>query len=90
MLYCAGPVGAGWKATNNCRSWGTWTSAKYCDSGKKICAIKTRVQKSLGHGGDDTALNNINLYCCENTGENQSYFVKTLVFSFILGSNRLN
>ena len=64
MLYCAGPVGAGWKATNNCRGWGTWTAAKYCDSGKKICAIKTRVQKALGTGVDDTALNNINLYCC--------------------------
>ena len=59
-MYCAG---AGWKKTNNCMGWGTWKTPKYCNSGKKICAIQTRVEKAQG-GGDDTALNNINLYCC--------------------------
>ena len=62
MLYCPG---AGWKTSNNCRTWGTWTE-KNCDVGKKICGIQTRVEKAIGKG-DDTALNNINLYCCEKT-----------------------
>merc|ERR1711892_276721 len=61
QLFCKG--GGNWISTNNCRSWGTWRAPKYCGSGKKICAIQTRVERVLGKG-DDTALNNINLYCC--------------------------
>ncbi|KAK9954915.1 hypothetical protein ABG768_014829 [Culter alburnus] len=41
--------------------WGDWSSA--C-GGKGICGIKTRVEGPQG-SGDDTALNDAQMYCCE-------------------------
>ncbi|KAK9954916.1 hypothetical protein ABG768_014830 [Culter alburnus] len=47
--------GTGWG------DWGDWSSA--C-GGRGICGIKTRVESPQG-SGDDTALNDAQMYCCE-------------------------
>ncbi|XP_048022423.1 vitelline membrane outer layer protein 1-like isoform X3 [Megalobrama amblycephala] len=47
--------GTGWG------DWGDWSSA--C-GGRGICGIKTRVENPQGNG-DDTALNDARIYCCE-------------------------
>ncbi|XP_048022417.1 vitelline membrane outer layer protein 1-like [Megalobrama amblycephala] len=47
--------GTGWG------DWGSWSSA--C-GGRGICGIKTRVESPQGNG-DDTALNDAQMYCCD-------------------------
>lgn len=42
--------------------WGRWTSWNYCPAGSAIYGIQTRVEPS---GGDDTALNQVELLCGE-------------------------
>ncbi len=44
----------------NWGSWGGWSQA--CD-GKGICGIKTLVEEPQGRG-DDTALNDVRMFCC--------------------------
>ena len=41
-------------------TFGDWSEP--CNSG--ICAIETRIQEEQGAFSDDTALNNVNMYCC--------------------------
>ena len=41
-------------------SFGEWS--EQCSNG--ICAIETRAQEPQGAFGDDTALNDVNMYCC--------------------------
>ncbi|WP_272979771.1 hypothetical protein [Bacillus spizizenii] len=50
-------VGAG----TNWGTWGDWSNT--CD-GKGICGLQTRVEEPQG-AGDDTALNDVRMYCCD-------------------------
>merc|ERR1711971_789871 len=45
--------------------WGEWTDWKYCPTGTAVCGLKTKVQEYSGSFTDDTALNEIILYCCD-------------------------
>ena len=45
--------------------WGhrqRWSSS--CPIGSAVCGIKTKVERPQGNG-DDTALNDIRMYCCK-------------------------
>uniref|UniRef100_A0A8C2F2H0 Vitelline membrane outer layer protein 1-like n=1 Tax=Cyprinus carpio TaxID=7962 RepID=A0A8C2F2H0_CYPCA len=43
--------------------WGTWGGWSQTCQGKGICGIKTRIEKPQG-SGDDTALNDASMFCC--------------------------
>ncbi|XP_016105050.1 vitelline membrane outer layer protein 1-like [Sinocyclocheilus grahami] len=45
-------------------SWGDWDYWSNTCDGKGICGIQTRVEESQGRG-DDTALNDVRMYCCD-------------------------
>ncbi|XP_073727816.1 LOW QUALITY PROTEIN: vitelline membrane outer layer protein 1 homolog [Misgurnus anguillicaudatus] len=45
-------------------SWGDWGDWSNKCQGKGICGIKTRVEEPQGIG-DDTALNDVHMYCCD-------------------------
>merc|ERR1711976_910539 len=45
--------------------WGEWTDWKYCPTGTAVCGMKTKVQEYSGAFTDDTALNEIIIYCCD-------------------------
>merc|ERR1711971_1505922 len=45
--------------------WGEWTDWKYCPTGTAVCGLKTKVQEYSGSFTDDTAPNEIILYCCD-------------------------
>ena len=42
-------------------SWGSWSES--CPSNSAVCGIQTSLEPIQG-GGDDTALNDIKLFCC--------------------------
>ncbi|CAM4664127.1 unnamed protein product [Leuciscus chuanchicus] len=44
--------------------WGNWGNWSPNCMGKGICGIKTRVEGSQGRG-DDTALNDVRMFCCD-------------------------
>ncbi|XP_060570214.1 vitelline membrane outer layer protein 1-like [Ruditapes philippinarum] len=50
----------------NYGSWGRWSGS--CGANSAICGLKTQVEGDQG-GGDDTALNNVEFYCCEENSE---------------------
>lgn len=43
--------------------WGNWRGFGFCPAGQIACGMQTRVEDGQG-GGDDTALNGIQLRCC--------------------------
>jgi len=45
-------------------TYGSWTDARRCNSNQAVCAIRTQVEPYQGDG-DDTALNNVQLECCD-------------------------
>lgn len=46
--------------------WGTYGSwSASCAANTAVCGIRTRIERPQGRG-DDTALNDIQLYCCRN------------------------
>lgn len=59
-MYCEG---SNWQDAGNCVSWsgGTWIT-KYCPTGTKVYGMQTKFE-SRQEDGDDTATNNVNLYC---------------------------
>ncbi|CAI9606239.1 unnamed protein product [Staurois parvus] len=46
--------------------WGTWTTIKWCPSGR-IIQFALQVEQPLPGNGDDTAANNIRFRCSDNT-----------------------
>ncbi|XP_043090322.1 vitelline membrane outer layer protein 1-like isoform X2 [Puntigrus tetrazona] len=44
--------------------WGDWGDWSNMCEGKGICGIKTRVEEPHGTWGDDTALNDMRMFCC--------------------------
>ncbi|XP_051734801.1 vitelline membrane outer layer protein 1-like [Ctenopharyngodon idella] len=46
-------------------AWGDWGDWSPKCKGKGICGIKTRILEPQGFFGDDTALNDVQMYCCE-------------------------
>jgi hypothetical protein len=46
--------------------WGTWGNSQYCPAGEFAYGLRTRIEASQG-GGDDTALNTIQLLCRPET-----------------------
>ena len=52
-------------------SWGNWKGMKMCPNGKYMAAARVRFEDPIG-GGDDTALNGLEIYCTKpdwNDGE---------------------
>jgi len=45
--------------------WGKWSSWEECPQGRIICGIQTRVEDGLPIYEDDTALNDVRMFCCE-------------------------
>uniref|UniRef100_A0A9J8A3T0 Uncharacterized protein n=1 Tax=Cyprinus carpio carpio TaxID=630221 RepID=A0A9J8A3T0_CYPCA len=45
-------------------SWGEWGGWSQTCQGKGICGIKTLIEEPQGNG-DDTALNDVRMYCCD-------------------------
>jgi hypothetical protein len=44
--------------------WGSWTGQRRCLDGYYLCGIQTQVEPRL-RNGDDTALNNVRMQCCQ-------------------------
>ncbi|RMZ96911.1 vitelline membrane outer layer 1-like [Brachionus plicatilis] len=71
-----GDDGAGLTIKMNCESgdkvfFSTYASVmerkyteKFCPDGEAICGIRTQIEPKIS--GDDTALNNVDFYCCKN------------------------
>lgn len=53
--------------------WGEWSMMNLCPAGFFICGLKTQVEPPQGKG-DDTSLNNILFYCCNNMPLSNGYF----------------
>merc|ERR1711936_821966 len=49
----------------NGENFGTWSNFEMCPEGQAVCGIRTLVEDPQGVLTDDTALNQIILYCCE-------------------------
>ena len=51
---------------NGIGSWGTFGSwSKSCDANSAVCGLRTKVEPPKGNiFADDTALNDVQLYCC--------------------------
>merc|ERR1712029_1088156 len=45
--------------------FGTWSDFEVCPENTAVCGIRTLVEDPQGVFTDDTALNQIILYCCE-------------------------
>jgi len=43
--------------------WGSWRGATYCPDNHYVCGINQRVEGRQGKG-DDTAVNDLQIYCC--------------------------
>ena len=64
-LLCGEGADGEWMTTGNGGPWGDWQGEQYCSGGQVICGIKTRVEPALGHKSDDSALNGVELVCCD-------------------------
>ncbi len=44
--------------------WGSWQGLTLCPRGYYVCGLEQRVEPSQGGSGDDTAANDIRMFCC--------------------------
>jgi len=59
QLKCDGS----WMGIASPTSWGTWNE-KHCPNDQVICGLRTRIERSRGTRGDDSALNGVEFSCC--------------------------
>jgi len=52
-----------WLAPDSPTHYGAWYPSLHCPSGRAVTGLTTRLEPHQSHGGDDTALNGIRLYC---------------------------
>jgi len=74
-LYCSEPNSNYVTRTisSDYRSWGSWSSAVFCPGlDNPVVGFDVREEGPQG-GGDDTAINDIDLYCNKNVGRGISY-----------------
>ncbi|KAH3697621.1 hypothetical protein DPMN_085126 [Dreissena polymorpha] len=45
---------------------GNWASSNRCPVNSAICGIQTRVETFLSDRGDDSALNDVKFFCCQD------------------------
>ena len=45
---------------------GYWSPSVFCPPGQVICGFRIRLEKWLGDSGDDTAMNDIEMQCCDD------------------------
>ena len=46
--------------------WGTYGDwSEGCVANTAVCGIQTKIEPPQAHGVDDTALNDVKLYCCQ-------------------------
>ncbi|XP_051734802.1 vitelline membrane outer layer protein 1-like [Ctenopharyngodon idella] len=45
--------------------WGEWGDWSALCQGRGMCGIRTRIEEPQGFFGDDTALNDVRMFCCE-------------------------
>ena len=57
---------------------GDWTELKSCPRGKTFCGVRAKVEGDVG-GGDDTALNKLQLFCCKGTLFDVLLYIKIYV-----------
>ena len=50
------------KGTGNWGTYGGWSES--CAKGTGVCGIRTKVERPQGYDKDDSALNDVELYCC--------------------------
>lgn len=63
VLICANSDGEQ-KTMAKGQGWGSWRSDKRCPPRTAVCGLQTQVEPHQGKR-DDTALNNVDLMCCE-------------------------
>ena len=44
--------------------FGQWYDWSFCPNGTFLCGLRLKVEPDQGSGGDDTAMNNVEGYCC--------------------------
>lgn len=67
--YCGEPLGPRTKdvwVAGDTPGWGEWTGAQLCPERYAVCGIQSQIEGDQ-RGGDDTALNNVNVECCKIT-----------------------
>ena len=52
---------------DNTLGWVDSEDIKFCDAGHYVCGINQLVEKELGEGKDDTAMNGMEFFCCALT-----------------------
>ncbi|XP_056099620.1 vitelline membrane outer layer protein 1-like [Rhinichthys klamathensis goyatoka] len=64
FIYGTRDVNSGW-IEGMSTDWGEWGNWSPTCEGTGICGLQTRVEESQGSNGDDTALNDVIMFCCD-------------------------
>ncbi|KAH3782856.1 vitelline membrane outer layer protein 1-like isoform X1 [Dreissena polymorpha] len=47
-------------------TWGSWALSSACPLNSGICGIQTKIESYLSHNEDDTTLNDVKMFCCDD------------------------